>query len=100
MTFFGNVFLANGYSPDPGKLQGITEMTPPHMKQELQLFLEAVNYLLTFIPHLSHHTEPLCALLKKENSFAWDENLNMSFQKIQVPTGESIPETPQVLWQK
>ena len=63
------------------KIQGITEMTPPQMKQELQSFLGAVNYLQTFIPHLSHYTEPLWAILKKENSFAWDENLNTSFQK-------------------
>ena len=33
-------------------------------------------------PHLSHHTELLHALLKKENSFASDENLNTGFQKI------------------
>ena len=82
MTFFGGVFSANGYSPDPEKIQVITEMTLPQMKQELQSFLGAVNYLQTFIPHLSHHTELLCALLKKENSFVWDENSNTSFQKI------------------
>ena len=42
----------------------------------------AVNYLQTFVPHLSHHTEPLQAILKKENSFTWDKNSNTSFQKI------------------
>ena len=52
------------------------------MKQELQSFLSAVNYLQTFIPHLSSNTEPLQALLKKENYFAWDENTNTCFQKI------------------
>ena len=83
MTSFGSMFSANGYSPDPEKIQGITEMTPPQMKQELQSFLGAVNYLQTFVPHLSHHTElRLCALLKKENSFTWHENSNTSFQKI------------------
>ena len=71
-----------GYSPDPAKIQGITEMTPPQMKQELELFLGAVNYLQTFVPHLSHHTEPLQAILKKENSFTWDKNSNNSFHKI------------------
>ena len=35
-----------------------------------------------FVPHLSLNTEPLCALLKKENCFAWDENTNTCFQKI------------------
>ena len=82
VTFFGGMFSANGYSPDPEKIQSITEMTPPQTKQELQSFLGAVNYLQTFVPHLNHHTELLCALLKKENSFAWDENSNTSFQKI------------------
>ena len=82
MTFFGGMFSANRYSPDPEKIQGITEVTPLQMKQELQSFLGVVNYLQTFMPHLSHHTEALCALLKKENSFIWDENSNTSFQRI------------------
>ena len=55
------------------------------MKQELQSFLGAVNYLQTFVPHLSSNTEPLRTLLKKENCFAWDENTNTCFQKIKSP---------------
>ena len=69
-------------TPHIEKIQGISEMTPPQMKRELQLFLGAVNYLQTFVPHLSLNTEPLRALLKKENCFAWDENTNTCFQKI------------------
>ena len=65
VTFFGGVFSAKGYSPDPGKIQGITDMPAPQTKQELQSFLGAVNYLQTFMPHLSHHTEPLRILLKR-----------------------------------
>ena len=82
VTFFGGVFSAEGYSPDLEKIQGISEMTPPQTKQELQSFLGAVNYLQTFVPHLSLNTEPLWALLKKENCFAWDKNTNTCFQKI------------------
>ena len=59
VMFFGGVFSAERYSPDPEKIQGISEMTPPQMKQELQSFLGVVNYLQTFIPHLSSNTEPL-----------------------------------------
>ena len=47
--------------PDPQKVQGITEMTVPTDKQQLQSFLGMVNYMGTFIPNLSHHTEPLRA---------------------------------------
>ena len=61
-----------------------------HPRQnELQSFLSAVNYLQTFVPHLSHNTEPLWALLKKENSFTWDENSQHMFPENQVPPGES-----------
>ena len=83
-TFFGGVFSTQGYSPDPEKIQGISEMTPPQTKQELQSFLSAVNYLQTFISHLSSNTEPLQALLRKENSFTWDENSNICFWKIKT----------------
>ena len=65
VTFFGGIFSAKGYSPDPGKIQGISDMPAPQTKQELQSFLGAVNYLQTFVPHLSHHMEPLKVLLKK-----------------------------------
>ena len=84
VTFFGGVFSTQGYSPDLEKIQGISKMTPPQMKQELQSFLSAVNYLQTFIPHLSSNTEPHWALFKKKNSFTWDENSNMCFQKIKT----------------
>ena len=35
-----------------------------------------------FVPHLSHQTEPLQAMLKQEAVFHWDEMANASFQKI------------------
>ena len=100
VTIFGGIFSAKGYSPDPGKIQGITNMPAPQTKQELQSFLGAINYLQTFMPHLSHHTEPLRVLLKKENTFTWDQNANDSFQKIKGFVRNFITQTLEVLWQK
>ena len=70
--------------PDPKKVQGITEMTAPTDKQQLQSFLGMVNYMGTFIPNLSHHTEPLQAMLKKDNVFHWDDQQTRSFQQIKT----------------
>ena len=67
--------------PDPKKVQGITEMTAPTDKQQLQSFLGMVNYMGTFIPNLSHHTEPLRAMLKKDNMFHWKINKLSPFSK-------------------
>ena len=70
--------------PDPKKVQGITEMTVPTDKQQLQSFLGMANYMGTFIPNLSHHTEPLQAILKKDNIFHWEEQQTWSFQQIKT----------------
>ena len=70
--------------PDPKKVQGITEMTVPTDKQQLQSFLGMVNYMGTFIPNLSHHTEPLRAMLKKDNVFHWDDQQTRSFQQVKT----------------
>ena len=57
-------------------------MTAPETKQQLQSFLGMVTYMGNFIPHLSHHTEPLRQLLKKDVTFYWDDQLTRSFQEI------------------
>ena len=55
-----------------------------HDKQQLQSFLGMVNYMGTFIPNLSHHTEPLQAMLKKDNVFHWEEQQTRSFQQVKT----------------
>ena len=38
----------------------------------------------TFIPNLSHHMEPLRAMLKKDNAFHWEEQQTWFFQQIKT----------------
>ena len=82
VSFFGAIYSREGVEPDPKKIQGIEEMTVPETKQQLQSFLGMVTYMGNFIPHLSHHTEPLRQLLKKDVTFYWDDQLTRSFQEI------------------
>ena len=83
VTFFGAEYSAQGMHPDPKKVQGITEMIAPTDKQQLQSFLGMVNYMGTFIPNLSNHTEPLRAMLKKD-VFHWEEQQTRSFQQVKT----------------
>ena len=84
VSFFGAVYLKDGVEPDPKKIQDIEEMTPPEDKQQFQLFLGMMTYMGNFVPHLSHHTELLRQLLKKDVIFYWDEQINRSFQEIKM----------------
>ena len=81
VTFFRAEYSAQGMHPDPKKVQGITEMTVPMDKQQLQSFLGMVNYMGTFIPNLSHHTELLWAMLKKTVYFTGKSNKLGPFSK-------------------
>ena len=89
VSFFGAIYSWEGVHPDPKKIQGIEEMTVPETEQQLQSFLGMVTYMGNFIPHLSHHTEPLRQLLKKDVMFYWDDRLTRSFQEIKTPFKEA-----------
>ena len=82
VSFFGAEYNLDGMHPCPKKIQGITEMTLPIDKQQLTSFIGMVTYMGNFVPHLSHHTEPLRTMLKQDALFHWDEMANSSFQKI------------------
>ena len=68
VSFFGAEYSADGMHPCPKKIQGITEMTPPTDKQQLASFIGMVTYMGNFVPHLSHHTEPLRQCSSKRQS--------------------------------
>ena len=69
VTFFGAEYSTQGMHPDPKKVQGITEMTAPMDKQQLQSFLCMVNYMWTSF-QTSHITLNHCGqCLKRTTCF-------------------------------
>ena len=97
VTFFGGVFSTQGYSPDPEKIQGISEMTPPQTRQELVL-PQCSELSADF--HSSSQLQyraPLGPPQKGEQlCLGWE------FQHVlpenQDSPADGPPETPQILW--
>ena len=81
VSFFGAECSA-GMHPCLKNIQSITEMTPPKDKQQLVSFIGMVTYMGNILPDLSHHTEPLWAMMKQDSVFHWDQMANSSYQKI------------------
>ena len=71
--FFRAEYSADNLHPCPKKIQGITEMTLPIDKQQLVSFIGMVTYMGNFVPHLSHHMEPIRVMLKQDMVFHWDQ---------------------------
>ena len=82
ISFFGNTYSEEGISPDPAKVQAITEMPEPKNPEDLQRFLGLLTYLGTFIPNLSSLAAPLRDLLKKDSVFIWEETHTIAVTKL------------------
>ena len=74
-------------------------MTAPTDKQQLQSFLGMVNYMGTFIPNLSHHTEPLRAMLKKGQRISLGRSTNSVLSASQDLNCQSKHHTVEILRQ-
>ena len=72
VTYFGNIWSADGLRPDPVMTQGIRDLPLPTSRAELETVLGMATYLGKFASNLSDVTAPLRDLTKKENDFIWD----------------------------
>ena len=97
VSFFRAEYSAEGMHHCPKKIQDITEMTPPIDKQQLASFIGMMTYMGNFVPHLSHHMEPLMAMLKQDSVFHWDQMANSSFQKIKDLIAKTASQQAQIL---
>ena len=83
VSFMGHVISEEGLKPDPAKIQGVREMPTPESTQDVKRLLGMVNYLQKFAPNLSEATAPMRELLKEENQFLWDEEVQgRSFKRV------------------
>ena len=72
-----------GLKPDPAKLQGVKEMPTPTSKQDVKRLLGMVNYLQKFAPNPLAVTAPMRELLKEQNQFLWDNDIQgRSFEQV------------------
>ena len=53
VVFYGHLVYTNGLSPDPRKVQAISNMPVPSNKIELQSYIGMCNLLSSYVPHLT-----------------------------------------------
>ena len=83
VTFMGHVTSEDGLKPDPSKIQGVREMPTPNNKQDVNRLLGMGDYLQRFAPNLSQITALMRELLKEQNQFVWDDQVQgTSFKQL------------------
>ena len=53
VVFYSQLVHTNGLSPDPSKVQAITNKPVPSNKTELQSYIGMCNFLSSYVPHLT-----------------------------------------------
>ena len=81
LSFFGQVFSAEGTKPDPARITDLQNTQIPKNVHEIRSFLGMANYSSRYIPDYATITEPLRALTRKNAHFVWN-NAQQAFSKL------------------
>jgi ribonuclease HI len=78
----GFIVSQRGIEVDPDKVKAIQEMPAPRTEKQVRGFLGRLNYISTFISHLTATCEPIFKLLRKDQSVRWNDDCQSAFDKI------------------
>ena len=80
VRFLGHVVSVQGVSTDPEKIRAIVDWPTPTCVKDVRSFLGMVGCYRRFIRDFSTVARPMNQLLEKDVPFAWNEDVDRSFQ--------------------
>ncbi len=84
IRFLGNIISANGISPDPSRIQNLSQNTKIKTKKDLQSLLGFINWFRPYVKNLSTRLLRITNKLK-EKSFTWgDEEINITMRFLMI----------------
>lgn len=92
ILYLGHVVSGDGILPDPAKIEIVKSYPVPQNLDETRRFVAFANYYRRFIPQFAQITHPLNNLCRKNVPFIWDNNCQISFEKL-----KNIMSSPPVL---
>ena len=79
VVFYGHLIHTKGLSPDPKKVEAISNMPIPSNKTELQSYIGMCNFLSSYVPHLTDRLYTL-QLMAKDSDFIWTVSYTKAFE--------------------
>ncbi|XP_055644734.1 uncharacterized protein K02A2.6-like [Toxorhynchites rutilus septentrionalis] len=84
VEFLGHTISALGIAPSISKVEAILSFRQPESESEVRSFLGLANYLNKFLPNLATLDEPLRKLTRKDSTFLWTNEQQVSFERIKA----------------
>ena len=82
LSFFGQIFSANGTHPDPKHIEDLQDAAVPTNVHDVRSFLGMANYNCKYISDYAMVTAPLRHLTKKDAHFKWEAVHQHAFEKL------------------
>lgn len=82
LLYLGHVVSNEGVLPDPEKIIAIKEFPVPTNSEEVKRFVAFANYYRKFIERFAEIVMPLNYLSKKNVSFIWNDQCQVSFETL------------------
>ncbi|VFQ64914.1 unnamed protein product [Cuscuta campestris] len=80
--FLGFMVTKRGIEPNPEKIRAITEMQAPTSVRDVQKLTGRLAALSRFLSRSAERSLPFFKVLKKANTFAWDEECRRAFKEL------------------
>ncbi|XP_058879681.1 uncharacterized protein LOC131737088 [Acipenser ruthenus] len=77
--FLGHVVGQDGIKTDPSKINAVRQWARPANQRQLRGFIGLASYYRRFVPRFGHIAFPLHRLLRKNQTFDWDEACEEAF---------------------
>ena len=82
VRFLGHVVSKYGVKPDPQNTEKVQSFPTPRNIKHIQQFLGLASYYRRFIQNFAHIAEQFYKLLKKGQTFTWEDAQEKAFQSL------------------
>jgi len=89
VKFLEQILTKLGIQSDPGRIAAISNMREPTCVSDVRQYLEMVNQLSKFTPHLANMTKPLRDLLSKRNQWSWGQAQRKALSEVKAALTKS-----------
>ena len=82
VNYLGHVVSPSGIKPDPSKVETIQNLEPPTDVRGIRSFIGMTGYYRRFIANYAKIAKPLTELTKKNKTFCWSDECQISFETL------------------
>jgi hypothetical protein len=90
VTYLGFIITRDGIKPQPEKIQGILNMTPPKTQKDVRRFVGMINFYRDLYPKRAETLSPLTDLCGHKRKFTWEAQHEQAFQKMKDIIAQDI----------